>query len=69
MINHNLANSQINSIPEYSFLTEVFSTEQTQKFTSINGRRADFIHLQRESKEILDIEKHTSPIKSEHKST
>ena len=71
MINHILANSQINSIPPgvNSFLTERFSTEQTQKFTCITSRRADLIHSQREIKEILDPEKHTFSIKSEHKST
>ena len=43
--------------------------EQTQKFTCITSRRADFIHSQREIKEIIDSEKHTFSIKSEHKST
>ena len=35
----------------------------------IISRRADFIHSQREIKKILDPEKHTFSIKSEHKST
>ena len=39
------------------------------KFTRITSRRADFIHSQREIKEIIDPEKHTLSIKSEHKST
>ena len=30
------------------FLTELFSTEQTQTVTRITSRRADFIHSQRE---------------------
>ena len=51
-----------------SFLTELFSTEQTQKFTRETSRREDFIHSQREIKEILDPEKHIFSIKSEHKS-
>ena len=38
-------------------------------FTRITSRRADFIHSQREIKEIIDPEKHTFSIKSEHKST
>ena len=52
-----------------SFLTELFSTEQTQKFTRITSRRADLIHSQHEIKEIIDLRKHTFSIKSEHKST
>ena len=51
-----------------SFLTELFSTEQTQKFTRETSRREDFVHSQREIKEILDPEKHIFSIKSEHKS-
>ena len=35
----------------------------------ITSRRADFIHSQREIKEIIDPEKRTFSIKSEHKST
>ena len=47
-----------------SFLTELFSTEQTQKFTRETSRRLeDFIHLQREIVEILDPEKRTLSIK------
>ena len=45
------------------------STEQTQKFTRITSRRADFIHPQRKIKEILHPEKHAFSIKSEHKGT
>ena len=36
---------------------------------AITGRRVDFIHSQREIKEIIDPEKHIFSIKSEHKST
>ena len=52
-----------------SFLTELFSTDQTQKFTRITSRRADFIHSRSEIKEIHDPEKHTFSIESEHRST
>ena len=72
MIKHCLANSQTNSDTGVnSFLTELLSTEQTQKFTCIRSRRTDFIHMhsQREIIENLDHEKHTFSIKSEHKST
>ena len=31
-----------------------YANEQTQSFTGITSRRADFIHSQREIKEILD---------------
>ena len=56
-------------IGENSFLTELFSTEQTKKFTRIASRRADFIHSQREIKEIFHPKKHTFSINSERKST
>ena len=76
IINHILANSQINSIPEYTVFLQNFSLQNKQKFTRITSRssrrgrrRADFIHSQREIKEIIDPEKHTFSIKSEHKST
>ena len=54
---------------EQFFFIELFSTKQTQKFTGITSRRADFIHSQREIKEIIDPEKHTFSINSGHKST
>ena len=54
---------------QFSYRIKLFSTEQTQKFTGKTSRRAAFIYLQREIKEILDPEKHTFSMKSEHKST
>ena len=60
----NKLDTGVNSSP-----TELFSAEQTQKFTRETSRRADFIHSQREIKEIFAPEKHTFSIKSEHKST
>ena len=39
---------------QFSYRIKLFSTEQTQKFTGKTSRRAAFIYLQREIKEILD---------------
>ena len=63
MINHCLANSKILlDTGVNSFLTELFSAEQTQKFSRVTSWRADFIHSQHEVKENLDPEKHTFSI-------
>ena len=53
----------------FSYRNFLCRIEQTQKLTRVTSRRADFIHSQREIKEILDPEKHTFSINSEHKST
>ena len=53
---------------QFSYRTFLYRGE-TQKFTRITSLRADFIHSQSEIKEILDPEKHTFSIKSEHRST
>ena len=62
MIKHCLANS---------VFLQNFSLQNKHKikFARETSRRADFIHSQREIKEILGPEKHTFSIKSEHKST
>ena len=68
MIKHCLGNSQINSIPELRvFLHLLFSTEKKQSFR-VQQARADIIHSQREIKEIIDPQRHTISINSEHKS-
>ena len=60
MIKHCLANSQINRSKQFSYRTFLYKTNT--KFTRITSRRTDFIHSQREIKEILDPEKHTFPL-------
>ena len=70
MIRHCLANSQLTRYrsKQFSYRIELFATEQTQKFRRKTSRRVAFIHSQREIKEILEPEKHTFSMKSEHKS-
>ena len=70
MVKHFLGNSQINSMPELRVFLHNFSLQNKHKrLRVLTSRRADFIHSQREIKEILDPEKHTFSIKSEHEST
>ena len=59
---------KLTSYRSKQFSYKLFSTEQTQTFTRITSRRADFIHSQREIKEIFDPKKHTFAIKPEEKS-
>ena len=63
MIKHCLGISEINSIPEW----RVFLLNK-RKSLRVQQVRADFIHSNREIKEIFDPEKLTFSINSEHKS-
>ena len=69
MIKHCQGNSQINSIPEQRVFLHNLFLQNKHKSLRVQLAQADIIHSQREIKEILDPEKHTFSINSEHKST
>ena len=69
MIKRCFGTSQINSIPEQRVILHNFSLQNKHNVFPYNKREEINIHSQRKIKEILNPEKHTFSINSEHKST
>ena len=70
MVKHFLGNSQINSMPELRVFLHNFSLQNKHKSFRVQPQGRVYkliIHSQREIKNILDPEKHTFSINSEHK--